>query len=66
MHVRTRKAIGCFALLTYMVVYAGLAASVGVALAPSLPNWAELLYYAGAEVVLIVQLKPLCGSMTRP
>jgi hypothetical protein len=40
MNIRTRKAVGCFALLAYMALYAALAASLGVALAPVLPTWA--------------------------
>lgn len=60
-----RKAVGCFALLTYLAVYALLAASVGVALAPMLPSWAELIYYAVAGIVWIAPLRPLFAWMNR-
>lgn len=65
MNVRTRKAIGCFALLAYLAVYAMLAAGLGVALAPALPTWAELVYYAIAGIAWIFPLKPLFAWMNR-
>ena len=65
MEMRTRKAIGCFVLLTYIAVYAVLAASLGVALAPLIPTWAQLIYYAVAGVIWIFPLKPLFGWMNR-
>lgn len=65
MNIRTRKAVGCFALLAYMALYAMLAASVGVALAPLLPTWTELIFYAIAGIVWILPLKPLFAWMNR-
>lgn len=65
MNIRTRKAVGCFALLAYMALYAALAASLGVALAPVLPTWAELVFYAIAGLVWIFPLKPLFAWMNR-
>jgi predicted membrane channel-forming protein YqfA (hemolysin III family) len=65
MDTRTRKAVGCFVLLAYMGVYALLAASLGVALAPALPTWAELVFYAVAGIVWIFPLKPLFGWMNK-
>jgi hypothetical protein len=65
MDTRTRKAIGCFALLAYLILYALLAASLGVWLAPLLPTWAELIYYAITGIVWIFPLKPLFGWMNR-
>lgn len=65
MDVRTRKAVGCAVLLAYLAVYALIAAGVGVALAPVLPTWAELIYYAIAGIVWIFPLKPLFGWMNR-
>lgn len=65
MQSRTRKAIGCFALLAYLAIYTLLAASLGVALAPHLPAWAQLAYYALAGIVWIFPLKPLFGWMNR-
>jgi hypothetical protein len=65
MNARARKAIGCFALLACLALYAALAASLGAALAPALPNWAELAYYAVAGVVWILPLKPLFAWMNR-
>ncbi len=65
MNARTRKAIGCFALLAYLAAYAVLAAGLGVALAPLLPAWAELVYYAVAGVLWIFPLKPLFAWMNR-
>lgn len=65
MEMRTRKALGCFVLLTYIAVYAVLAASLGVGLAPLIPTWAQLIYYAFAGIVWIFPLKPLFGWMNR-
>jgi hypothetical protein len=65
MNARTRKAVGCLALLAYMSTYALLAASLGVMLAPQLPAWGELAYYAVAGVIWILPLKPLFGWMNR-
>lgn len=65
MQSRTRKAIGCLALLAYMAVYAALAASLGVALAAVLPAWAQLIYYAVAGIVWIFPLRPLFAWMNR-
>lgn len=65
MDSRTRKAIGCFGLLAYMAVYAVLAASLGVALAPLLPAWAQLIYYAAAGIIWIFPLRPLFAWMNR-
>ena len=65
MDIRTRKAVGCAVLLAYLGVYALIAAGVGVALAPLLPTWAELIYYAVAGIVWIFPLKPLFGWMNR-
>lgn len=65
MHARTRKAIGCFALLAYLSAYALLAASLGVALAPHLPAWGELLFYACAGIIWIFPLRPLFRWMNR-
>jgi hypothetical protein len=65
MGTRTRKAIGCFGLLTYLAIYALLAASLGVWLAPFLPTWAELIYYAITGIVWIFPLRPLFRWMNR-
>jgi hypothetical protein len=61
MDVRVRKALGCFVLLAYIAVYTVLAASLGVALIPVLPTWAQLVFYAVAGIVWIFPLKPLFG-----
>ncbi len=65
MNMRTRKALGCAVLLTYIALYAVFAASVGVALAPQLPVWAQLIFYAIAGIVWIFPLKPLFAWMNR-
>lgn len=65
MQMRTRKAIGCFALLAYLAVYAVIAATVGSVLIPLLPFWAELVFYAVAGIIWIFPLKPLFGWMNR-
>ncbi len=65
MDTRTRKAIGCYGLLAYLALYAALAASLGVALAPALPTWAELIYYAVAGILWIFPLRPLFRWMNR-
>ena len=63
--MRTRKALGCFVLLTYIAIYAMLAASLGVALAPLIPTWAQLIFYAIAGIVWIFPLEPLFAWMNR-
>lgn len=65
MEMRARKALGCFVILAYIAVYAVLAASLGVALVPLIPIWAQLIYYAIAGIVWIFPLKPLFGWMNR-
>jgi hypothetical protein len=65
MDVRQRKAVGCFVLLAYLALYTVLAASLGVALIPIIPTWAQLIYYAIAGVVWIFPLKPLFAWMNR-
>lgn len=65
MDVRTRKAVGCFALLAYLTLYAVIAAGIGVWLAPLIPAWAQLIYYAIAGVVWIFPLRPLFAWMNR-
>ncbi len=57
--------MGCLALLAYMGLYAALAATLGAALAPVLPAWAELLYFATAGIVWIAPLKPLFSWVNR-
>jgi membrane protein implicated in regulation of membrane protease activity len=65
MDMRTRKALGCFVLLAYMGVYAAIAATIGAALAPSIPVWAQLAFYAIAGIIWIFPLKPLFDWMNR-
>ncbi|MEZ5994526.1 MAG: DUF2842 domain-containing protein [Hyphomonadaceae bacterium] len=65
METRTRKAFGCFLLLSYLVAYVALAMTVGAALAQHLPNWALLIYFAAAGIVWIFPLKPLFAWMNR-
>ena len=65
MNTRARKALGCFVLLAYLAAYAVLAASLGVALVPLIPVWAQLIYYAIAGIVWIFPLKPLFAWMNR-
>lgn len=65
MQMRTRKAVGCFALLAHLAVYAVIAATVGSALIPLLPFWAEPVFYALAGIIWIFPLKPLFGWMNR-
>jgi membrane protein implicated in regulation of membrane protease activity len=65
MNQQARKAIGCGGLLLYIGLYAVGAATLGALLAPALPAWAELIYYAVAGVIWIFPLKPLFGWMNR-
>lgn len=65
MKMRTRKAVGCAALLAYLALYAAAAATLGAWLLPALPPWAELVYYAAAGVIWIFPLKPLFAWMNR-
>jgi membrane protein implicated in regulation of membrane protease activity len=65
METRTRKAFGCFVLLAYIAIYAMLAASLGVALVPLVPTWAQLIFYAIAGIIWIFPLKPLFAWMNR-
>ena len=48
-----------------MGAYAALAATLGAALLPVLPAWAELVFYAVAGVIWIFPLKPMFGWMNR-
>ncbi len=63
MKTRTRKAIGCLALLFYVGLYAAAAAALGAWLAPSLPDWAELSFYAIAGIAWVLPLKPMFAWM---
>ncbi len=65
MNIRTRKALGCLVLLAYIAIYTALAASLGVALVPLIPTWAQLVFYAVAGVVWIFPLKPLFAWINR-
>ncbi|MFN3465960.1 MAG: DUF2842 domain-containing protein [Terricaulis sp.] len=65
MKIRTRKALGCFILLAYIAIYTVLAASLGVALVPLIPTWAQLIFYAVAGIVWIFPLKPLFAWINR-
>jgi len=65
MKIRTRKALGCFILLAYIAIYTVLAASLGVALVPLIPTWAQLIFYALAGIVWIFPLKPLFAWINR-
>lgn len=66
MNMRTRKAVGCLGLLIYLGFYAIAATSLALALAPSLPTWAELVFYAFAGIAWVLPLKPLFTWMNRP
>jgi hypothetical protein len=63
MNVRARKALGCFLLLAYLAIYAGLAATLGGWLLPHVPQWALLIYYVIAGVAWVAPLKPLLRWM---
>ncbi len=65
MKMRTRKALGCFALLAYLTLYAAFAAALGAYLLPLMPAWAELLYFVVAGVAWVAPLKPLFTWMNR-
>lgn len=65
MNTRTRKALGCLVLLSYLALYAGAAAALGAALAGKIPAWAQLAYFAVAGIVWIFPLKPLFGWMNK-
>jgi hypothetical protein len=65
MQMRTRKALGTFGLLVYLALYAAGAATIGSALIPILPAWAELVFYAVAGIIWIFPLRPLFRWMTR-
>lgn len=65
MKMRTRKALGCFALLAYLGVYAALAATLGAWLVAHIPHWAQLIYFVIAGVAWVFPLKPLFAWMNR-
>jgi hypothetical protein len=65
MKTRTRKAIGCAALLAYLALYAGAAGALGAALLPRAPAWAALGYFVAAGVLWVFPLKPLFAWMNR-
>ncbi len=63
MQTRTRKAVGCFALLAYLALYVAVAATLGGVLLPILPSWASPVYFVVAGVAWVAPLKPLMGWM---
>lgn len=65
MDTRARKAMGCLVLLAYLALYVAAATTLAGALAPVLPNWAELAFYAVAGLVWVLPLKPLFSWMNR-
>jgi len=65
MQMRTRKALGCFALLAYLGAYCVIAASLGATLVQTFPSWAQLIYFVIAGVAWVVPLKPLFSWMNR-
>lgn len=65
MNPRGRKALGCAFLLLYLTLYIVFAAALGIWLAPRLPVWAELIYYAVAGIVWALPLKPMFDWMKR-
>jgi hypothetical protein len=65
MDAHSRKALGCAVLLIYLGVYALAAASLGAVLAPLLPAWGELAYYAVAGTIWVLPFKPLFGWLNR-
>lgn len=66
MNPRTRKAVGCLALLVYLALYTIIAATIGGALADRWPTWAVLVFYAIAGFAWVLPLKPLIAWMKRP
>lgn len=66
MNASARKAFGCFVLLAYLAIYAGAAATLGASLQPTLPFWAELLFYVIAGIAWVIPLKPFFSWMNRP
>ena len=65
MNTRSRKALGCFVLLAYLAVYAGVAGALGAMLTGKIPTWAQLAYFAAAGIVWIFPLKPLFAWMNK-
>lgn len=63
MNLRTRKAIGCAALLAYLAVYAAAAATLGGVLVNRAPAAVLVVYYAIAGIAWIAPLKPLFAWM---
>ena len=63
MHVRQRKALGCFVLLAYLTVYTIAAVTLGSTLIATWPNWAQLAYYVIAGFAWVAPLKPLFAWM---
>lgn len=54
-----RRALGSGALLLYLGLYVALAAGLGAQLAPALPTWAQLCFFAVAGVAWVFPLRPL-------
>ena len=63
MDTRTRKGLGCAALLVYLTIYALAAGALGASLARRTPVWALLIYFAIARVGWVAPLKPLFDWM---
>jgi hypothetical protein len=66
MKARLRKAFGCFALLSYLSLYAAAATMLGGYVLTHAPSWAWLIYFAVAGVVWVAPLKPLFTWINRP
>jgi hypothetical protein len=63
MEPRARKALGCSVLLAYLGLYAAAAGILGALLAPQLPAWGQVVYFAVAGIVWVFPLKPLFAWM---
>ncbi len=61
--MRTRKALGCAMLLAYLGLYAAAAGTLGALLAPDLPAWGQVTYFAIAGIAWVAPLKPLFAWM---
>lgn len=66
MRARTRKLIGIFALLAFIICYAFLAMAIGVVIVPDAPEWARFLYYIIAGLLWALPAAGLVRWMQRP
>ena len=65
MDYRVKKPLGALIMLAYLGGYIVVATTLGSALLPILPGWAELIFFAIAGVIWVFPLKYLFAWMNK-